>query len=78
VNALTIAGTAAGALIAVGTVLHWTIRHAIRVGTWAAAAVRLPAVVDDLAVAVTTLSTSVTTLSTSVDQLQHQSTLENA
>lgn len=61
-NLFTWAGTVAGALIAVGTVVHWTIRRAIRVGTWVAAAVRLPAEVDRLAVAVTDLAAAVQVL----------------
>jgi outer membrane murein-binding lipoprotein Lpp len=62
VNALTIAGTVAGALIAISTVLHWTIRHAVTAGAWLAAALRLPAEVDRLAASVTRLSTSVDAL----------------
>jgi hypothetical protein len=56
---ITWAGTIAGALIAIATVLHWAITRAIRVGTWLAAAVQLPAEVDRLAGSVTQLTGAV-------------------
>ena len=76
-TALTWAGTVAGALIAVGTLLRWAVRRAIRFGTWAAAAVRLPTVVDDLAHSVTALSASVTTLSSTISAVHPRIPEEN-
>lgn len=65
-DAITWAGTVAGALIAVATVVHWTIRRAIRVGTWLAAAVQLPTEVDRLAASVTDLSAAVAVLADTI------------
>lgn len=56
---LTWAGTIAGALIAIATVLHWAITRAIRLGTWLAGAVELPTEVARLAVATTELTGAV-------------------
>lgn len=64
------AGTVAGALIAVGTVLGWTLRRLLRLGLWAAAISALPASVEQLGGAVSALSTSVEQLGCRVDQLQ--------
>jgi uncharacterized membrane protein (DUF2068 family) len=65
-NALTWTGTAAGALIAIGTVLRWIIRRAVATGAWMTAAIHLPEEVDRLARSVTALSVAVTDLSTTV------------
>jgi hypothetical protein len=55
-------GTAAAALIAIGTVLRWTVRRLFRAARWVGAVVELPETVDRL-------STSVDTLTRSVDRL---------
>ncbi|MGW3926340.1 hypothetical protein [Streptomyces sp. NPDC005093] len=73
-NALTWAGSAAAALIALGTLLRWLFRRIIRAAVWTSAAVRLPAVVDGLAVSVDSLALSVDSLALSVEQLQHPAT----
>lgn len=73
-NALTWAGSSAAALIALGTLLRWLFGRIIRAAVWTSAAVRLPAVVDDLAQSVTDLALSVDSLSKSVDQLQQPAT----
>lgn len=72
-NTLTWLGTVAGTLIAVGTVLRWTLRRTLRAARWVAAVVRLPDVVDDLAHSVADLSTAVAALSASVDATRHES-----
>jgi hypothetical protein len=56
------AGTAAAALIAIGTVLRWTIRRLVRGARWAAAVIELPETVDRL-------STNVRDLTVAVDEL---------
>lgn len=61
-DALTVAGSIAAALIALGTVVRYLIRRTLRAAAWTAAAIRLPAEVERL-------STSVTVLSVSVDRL---------
>lgn len=71
-NALTWAGTVAGALIAIATVLHWTVRRAMRLGNWLAAAVRLPDEVDRLAHSVTALSAAVRQLALTGQAVQHR------
>lgn len=58
-GALVWLGTAAGALIAVGTVLRWTLRRTIRAGAWLAALVRLPYEVAQLADSVHDLTNAV-------------------
>jgi hypothetical protein len=65
------AGTAAAALIAIGTVLRWTIRRLIRGARWTAAVIDLPDTVERLAVSVDTLTNSVDVLSRAVDGLQN-------
>lgn len=72
-NALTLAGTLAGALIAIGTVARYLIRRTVRAAVWAAAAVRLPTTVDRLADTVTTLTGTVDRLTAAVDRLQEPS-----
>lgn len=69
-NALTWAGTLAGALIAIGTLTRYLIRRTVRAAVWAAAAVRLPVTVDRLADTVTTLTGAVDRLTETVDRLQ--------
>jgi hypothetical protein len=56
---VTWAGTIAGALIAIATVLHWTVKRAIQLGRWLAAAVQLPEEVGRLALSVTALTVAV-------------------
>lgn len=56
---LTWAGTIAGALIAIATVLHWAVKKAIQLGRWLAAVVQLPDEVRRLAVSVTALTGAV-------------------
>jgi len=51
-SAFTWAGTAAASLIAIGTVLRWIIRRAVRASAWIGALVALPSAVADLAAAV--------------------------
>jgi hypothetical protein len=63
------AGTAAAALIAIGTVMRWTLRRLVRSARWVAAVIELPETVDRLSMAVCTLTTSVDVLSRSVDGL---------
>jgi ABC-type sulfate transport system permease component len=63
------AGTAAAALIAIGTVLRWTLRRLVRGARWVAAVIELPETVDRLSLAVGTLTTSVDVLSRSVNGL---------
>lgn len=58
-NTLILAGTVSGALVAVGTVLRWTLRRTIRAGTWVAALVRLPREVAALSRSVTDLTDAV-------------------
>jgi hypothetical protein len=63
-------GTLAGALIAVGTVLRWTLRRLVRGARWVGAVVELPETVDRLSTSVDTLRTSVDRLSAAVDRPQ--------
>lgn len=71
------AGTAAAALIAIGTVLRWTVRRLVRGARWAAAVIELPETVDRLSASVDTLTTSVDTLSRAVDGMNQTTTEEN-
>jgi hypothetical protein len=68
------AGTAAAALIAIGTLVRWTIRRLVLTARWVTAVIELPETVDRLAVSVDTLTTSVTTLSAAVDGMNNPST----
>ncbi|WP_399559105.1 hypothetical protein OG762_52415 (plasmid) [Streptomyces sp. NBC_01136] len=68
------AGTVAAALIAVGTLLRWTVRRLVRGAHWAAAVIELPETVERLAVSVDTLTNSVDVLSRAVDGLQDPTT----
>jgi outer membrane murein-binding lipoprotein Lpp len=63
-NALTWAGSAAAALLAIGTLVGYLLQRGLRAAVWVAAVVELPAAVDRL-------STTVDQLAASVDQLQH-------
>lgn len=56
------AGMAAGALIAIGTVLRWTVRRLLRASRWVTAVIALPGTVDRLGQSVDTLTGSVDTL----------------
>lgn len=69
-NALTWAGGVAGAVLAIGTLARYLIRRTVRAAVWAAAAARLPTVVEQLAGTVRTLTDSVDRLTSSVDDLQ--------
>jgi hypothetical protein len=55
-------GAAAGALIAIGTVLRWAIRRIRRASRWVTAIIVLPETVDRLGHNVETLTGSVATL----------------
>jgi hypothetical protein len=57
------AGTAAAALIAIGTVLRWMIRRLVLTARWVGAVIELPDTVDRLGDSVDTLRTSVDALS---------------
>lgn len=70
-NALLWAGTVAGALAAIGTVLRWTLRRLVRVGIWAAAVSALPDVVDQLARSVDQLARRVDQLQPSNNTVEH-------
>jgi hypothetical protein len=70
-NTLTIIGTAAGTLIAVGTVLRVVLRRLGRLALWALAVSQLPGVVDTLSGTVGELSGTVADLSRSVASLQN-------
>lgn len=62
------AGTAAAALIAIGTVLRWLVRRLVRGARWVGAVVELPETVDRLSASVDTLRVSVDRLSIAVDR----------
>lgn len=66
------AGTAAAALIAIGTLLRWTVRRLVQSARWVSAVIELPETVDRLGQSVDTLTTSVNTLARVVES----STLE--
>jgi hypothetical protein len=70
-NALTVVGTAAGTLIAVGTVLRFVLRRLGRFALWALALSQLPAAVSDLSGTVGELTSTVADLSRSVSTLQN-------
>jgi hypothetical protein len=70
-NGLTIAGTAAGALIALGTLLGYVARRVGRLALWALALAQLPDAVVALAGQVGELTATVADLSRSVDSLQN-------
>ncbi len=59
-GAVTWAGTVAAALIAVGTVLRWTVRRVMRSARWVSAVVELPAKVDRLSCSVDALTRALT------------------
>lgn len=61
--ALLLAGSIAGALIAIGTLARYLLRRAVRAAAWVAALIRLP---DTL----TELSAAVHGLAAAVDRLQ--------
>jgi hypothetical protein len=65
------AGTVAAALIAIGTLLRWTLRRLLIATRWASAVITLPETVHHLSQSVETLTTSVDTLSTAVERLQN-------
>lgn len=56
------AGAVAAALIAIATVLRWTIRRLVRASRWVAAVIELPGTVERLGSSVDTLTSSVDTL----------------
>jgi hypothetical protein len=60
------AGTAAAALIAIATVLRWTVLRLVRSARWVNAVIDLPETVDRLTTSVDTLTTSVDTLAAAV------------
>jgi ABC-type sulfate transport system permease component len=62
------AGTAAAALIAIGTLLRWTVRRLVRGARWIGAVIELPETVDRLGASVDTLTTSVNQLAHAVEQ----------
>jgi hypothetical protein len=64
-------GTAAAALIAIGTVLRWTVRRLVRGVRWVGAVVELPETVDRLSTSVDTLRVSVDRLSVAVEAPRH-------
>lgn len=55
-GAISWAGTVAGALIAVATVLRWTVRRIARSARWITAVVALPATLDRLSASVDALA----------------------
>jgi hypothetical protein len=57
------AGTAAAALIAIGTLLRWMVRRLVVTARWVSAVIELPETVDRLGDSVDILRTSVDTLS---------------
>ena len=73
-NWLQIAGTSAGACIAIGTVLRWLLRRLVRGARWVTAVIELPETVDGLRGSVDTLTTSVDTLARAVDGMNTPST----
>lgn len=64
------AGATAAALIAIGTVLRWTLRRLVRGARWAAAVIELPETVDQLRHSVDSLAVSVERLAEEVDQMR--------
>lgn len=72
-NAVTWAGSIAGALLAIGTLVRYVIRRMIRAAVWVAAAVQLPEEVARLSDTVDRLTVSVAALATAVDHLPSES-----
>jgi ABC-type Fe3+ transport system permease subunit len=70
-DTLTIVGTGAGAVIAVGTVLGYVLRRTWRGALWLLALSQLPLAVDALAGQVGQLTTTVAGLSAVVGDLQN-------
>lgn len=66
-GALQWAGTAAAALIAIGTVVRWLWLRLMRTARWTAALIELPEHVARLSESVDTLRTSVDTLALAVE-----------
>lgn len=67
---VTLIGTAAGATIAVGTILGWAARRLGRAALWILALSQLPEAVSGLAGQVGELTTTVNLLARTVDGLQ--------